>query len=66
MNDVVDEINALRNDFYEDGGIVDELVKIRKLLENINLILTKALILTDGSEFEKHQKKLNETIHENK
>ena len=36
MNDeIVDEINALRNDFYEDGGILDELTKIRKLLDAI-------------------------------
>ena len=34
--DIIDEINALRNDFYEDGGIVDELKKIRELLESIN------------------------------
>lgn len=56
MNDVVDEINALRNDFYEDGGILDELVKIRKLLENINLILTKSFHSTSKCEFEKHIK----------
>ena len=38
---IIDEINALRNDLVEYGGINDELTKIRKLLESINFILQK-------------------------
>ena len=38
---IIDEINALRNDLVERGGIAEELKKIRKLLESINILLLK-------------------------
>ena len=37
---VIDEINALRNDLVERGGINEELKKIRELLESINYQIT--------------------------
>ena len=44
--EIVDEINALRNDLIEPGGILDELKKNRELLESINWILKNSLLLS--------------------
>ena len=41
---IIDEINALRNDLIEPGGILDELKKNRELLESINWILKNSLL----------------------
>ena len=56
---IIDEINALRNDLVEYGGINDELTKIRKLLESINFILQKNF-LQPAAEFNKENRGSND------
>lgn len=64
---VVDEINALRNDLVEPDGILEELKKIRNLLESIDLILVRAFSPAIKSELGKQlEKRLNEKNNENK
>lgn len=66
-DDVVVEINALRNDLVEPDGILEELKKIRNLLESIDLILVRAFSPAIKSELEKQlEKRLNEKNNENK
>ena len=67
IESIVDEINALRNDLIERGGIVDELKKIRELLESINWML-KEKLFSPAAGFESNQNpnKITEGNHENK
>jgi len=55
--DIVNEINALRNDMIEPDGILEELKKIRNLLESIDLILVREFSPAAKSEFGKQLEK---------